>query len=88
MSKLNLKLGLGRSVASIKKKPMTNKMIQQKAIEMINNNKELQYNIEEDKQDIYTSYFSGSGPNQHYKINLKQDYDKRFVLGETVQTYK
>jgi hypothetical protein len=48
----------------------------------------MQTNLEEDNLDLYTSYFGGPGSSQNYKLQLKQDYAKRFKLGSTIEVQR
>ena len=88
MKKLDLKLGLGRSIANEQKKTFTEKDIKARAIELVNKHKKMQTNLEEDNLDLYTSYFGGPGSSENYKLQLKQDYTKRFKLGSTIEVQR
>lgn len=67
---------------------MTEAEIKKQAIQMVNKDKLMGYNLEEDHLDLYTSYFGGPKSSQHYRKTLEEEYKKRFVLGETITTKK
>lgn len=76
MKNLDVKLGLGKTMASIRKRPITEAQIKEQAIAQLEKNKALKYNLEEDNLDLYTSYFAGSSTltNKNYKKELGLDY--------------
>ena len=88
MNNLDVKLGLGWTLAKQRKQPITNEAIKSQAIELINKHKAMSYNIEEDHLDLYTSYFGGPGSNFNYKKQLMNEYQKRFKLGSTLTSHK
>ena len=80
MQKLDLKLGIGCSMADTKKQEITEDLIKVQAIELVNKHKEMNYNFEEDNLDLYTSYFSGPSTGANFKKQLKMEFEKKFKL--------
>jgi len=100
MSRFDLKRGLGcavvkgkakgrgRGKGNKKKKPITEKMIKMQAIEAINKHKALNYNMEDDNSDLYTSYFAGPGQYNNRKKELKLEYEKKFKFSSSILPQK
>ena len=63
-------------------------MIEKQAIEILNKQKEIGYDLEKDHLDLYTSYFGGPGSNYNLKKQLENEFKKKFVLKTTIMTKK